>query len=229
MVSYEWDFLTALGYGKLWLRGLFYTVGLSAAVIPIGTLLAALLTVGHRSPFTPLRLACRAYIDVFRAIPALVLLVTLYFTLPLLIGVRLTPFVTALVGLSLNLAPFAAECIRAGVDSVPTIQYESATVMGFRGWQLYYYIIGPQAVRRIVPPLAGQYITTIKLTSLAAVIGVPEIWNVTGQVVINTSLPLEARLVGTGLYVALIMPLLWLLYFVERRYEVRGLGNLGER
>jgi ABC-type amino acid transport system permease subunit len=136
---------------------------------------------------------------------------------------------TALIGLTLNLAPFAAECIRGGIESIPNIQYQSARVLGFSGWNLAYYIIGPQAIRRIIPPLVSQYITTLKLSSLAATIGVTELWNVTSQVVTATSLPLEARLVGAGLYLAIILPFVWLAIWLEKKFQVKGLGGISER
>jgi polar amino acid transport system permease protein len=154
---------------------------------------------------------------------------TLYFCLPIFTGIRITAFQTAFLALTLNLAPFAAECIRSGVDSISTIQYDSAYVLGFTGWNRTRYVIGPQAIRRIIPPLIGEYITTLKLTSLAATIGVAEIWNATGQVVTATSLPLEARIVGALLYVAIILPLLWLFAWLERKFKVKGFGTHMDR
>jgi ABC-type amino acid transport system permease subunit len=77
--------------------------------------------------------------------------------------------------------------------------------------------------------LVGEYVTTLKLTSLAATIGVAEIWHVTGDVVTATSLPLEARLVGAALYVALILPFLLAFMWLERRFKVKGLGQTVER
>jgi len=112
---------------------------------------------------------------------------------------------------------------------VPQIQYESALVFGFRGWRRDYYIIGPQVVERLLPPLVGQYITTLKLTSLAAAIGVEELWNVTSQITTLTSLPLETKLVAAGLYVFIVAPLLAGTYWLERRYGVKGLGEGRDR
>lgn len=223
--AYQWDFGVLINFWGLWFNGVVLTVLLSVGVVLAGTLLGILLVVGLKSHSTPIRLATRTYVDVFRAIPALVLLGTIFFCLPLITGVVLSPFSTSLLALSLNLSPFASECMRAGIDSIPTVQYDSARMLGFRGWQLSYYIIGPQAVRRILPPLAGQWVTSMKLTSLAATIGVPELWNVTGQVVTNTSLPLESRIMGAALYVLIILPCLWGVIWLERLFEVKGLGQ----
>jgi His/Glu/Gln/Arg/opine family amino acid ABC transporter permease subunit len=228
-MDYQWNFGAPLAYGKLWFQGVATTGKLSALVVVLGSVLGTALVVGLKSPTRGVRLVCRFYVDVFRAIPALVLIGTLYFCLPIIVRARIDPFQAALVALTLNLAPFAAECIRSGIDSVSTIQYDSARVMGFTGWKAAYYIIGPQAVRRIIPPLMGEYITTLKLTSLAATIGVPEIWHVAGQIVTATSLPLEARIFAALLYVAIILPFLWGSLWVERKFKVKGFGMAMER
>lgn len=228
-MHYQWNFEALLNYWELWIRGVTTTILLSLPVILAGTLLGGSLVAGLKSQFPIVRLLCRAYVDFFRALPALVLMGTLYFCLPIFTGIRITAFQTAFLALTLNLAPFAAECIRSGVDSISTIQYDSAYVLGFTGWNRTRYVIGPQAIRRIIPPLIGEYITTLKLTSLAATIGVAEIWNATGQVVTATSLPLEARIVGALLYVAIILPLLWLFAWLERKFKVKGFGTHMDR
>jgi len=228
-MHYQWNFETLLNYWDLWIRGVATTILLSLPVILAGTILGSGLVAGLKSRFPVVRFFCRGYVDFFRALPALVLMGTLYFCLPIFTGIRITAFQTAFLALTLNLAPFAAECIRSGVDSVSTIQYDSAYVLGFTGWKRTRYVIGPQAIRRIIPPLLGEYITTLKLTSLAATIGVAEIWNATGQVVTATSLPLEARIVGALLYVAIILPLLWIFMWLERRFKVKGFGTPMDR
>jgi polar amino acid transport system permease protein len=224
-MNYHWHFEALLHYWELWGRAVLNTLYLSFPVIVVGTILGAALLAGLKSRLWIVRGLCRAYIDLFRAIPALVLMGTLYFCLPIFTGLRISPFQTAFVALTLNLAPFATECMRSGFDSISTVQYDSACVIGFRGWRLGYHIIGPQAVRRIIPPLLGEFVTTLKLTSLAATIGVPEIWNATGQIVTATSLPLEARLIGAGLYVVIILPLLVMFSALEKRFKVKGLGH----
>ena len=228
-MTYTWSFQPLWQFGWLWGRGLMITLYLTAIAVVFGTGLGLLLVAAAESRYWLLRALSRAYIDLFRAIPALVLLGTLYFCLPILFGVRLPPFQVAALGLTLNLAPFVAEVVRSAINSVPQIQYESALVFGFRGWRRDYYIIGPQVVERLLPPLVGQYITTLKLTSLAAAIGVEELWNVTSQITTLTSLPLETKLVAAGLYVFIVAPLLAGTYWLERRYGVKGLGEGRDR
>lgn len=224
-MEYAFDFSFAPRYIHVWSKGLFVTVLLSAAVVAVGTCLGGVLVIARKARWWIVRAGAQLYIDVMRAVPALVLLGTTFFCVPILTGWRMSPIATAFLALSLNLSPFAAECIRAGIESIPRVQYDSARVIGFRGWRLYYWIIGPQAVRRTIPALAGQWVTSMKLTSLAATIGVPEIWHVTGQVVTDTSQPIEARIVGALLYVAFVLPALWGVTFLERSFDIKGLGG----
>jgi polar amino acid transport system permease protein len=228
-MSYTWTFRPLLTYAHLWADGLIDTVYLTVLAIIFGTLLGLTITLALYSPSALFRWLARIYVDIFRAIPALVLLGTLYFCLPILIGFRISPFTTAVVGLTVNLAPFVVECVRSSIESVPRIQYESASVFGLRGWKLQYYIIGPQVLQRVIPPLVGQYITTLKLTSLAAVIGVAELWNVTSQITTITALPLESKITAAALYVAIILPLLWLAHLLEKRFGLLGFGAGEER
>ena len=228
-MSYDWHFTPLLQFGYLWVRGLWLTVGLSALSIAIGTLLSLPLVAALQAHSAGARLCARIYIDIFRAIPAVVLLGTLYFCFPLFTGFRLSSFWVAVIGLALNLAPFVAETIRGAIESIPTIQFESAFVMGFRGWNRTRYVVGPQVIQRLLPPLFNEYITTLKLTSLAAAIGVEELWNATSQITTLTSLPIEAKLSGAALYILIVLPLLLISAFLERRFWIKGLGEGRER
>lgn len=226
-MGYQWRFEELGNYWAVWLTGVSVTFQLSCAVIVVGTALGLVLVVGSQSGVRVLSQGGRAVVDIVRAIPALVLIGTMYFCLPAVWGAPLSAMTVAVVALSVNLAPFAAESIRAGVESVPRVQYESAAVLGLGRWQCARYIIGPQAIRRILPSLAGQWVTSVKLTSLAATVGVPDIWHATGQVVVDTSLALEARVIGALLYVVIILPCLWAVAMLEHMFRVRGLGSTG--
>src|ERR1035438_10160484 len=108
-MSYTWHFEPLWQFAQLWGRGLASTVYLTIIVIIFGTCLAMPLVAGLKSRTRALQVLARAYIDLFRAIPALVLLGTLYFSLPIVVHLRLSPFQVAAIGLTLNLAPFVAE------------------------------------------------------------------------------------------------------------------------
>ncbi|MEM7692394.1 MAG: amino acid ABC transporter permease [Pseudomonadota bacterium] len=224
-MSYHWDFTSPLGFLDLWTRGVGVTLALGLTVVCLGTLMAVPLVWALRCRFWSVRIAAQTYIHVFRSIPALVLIGTVYFCLPMFTGYRIDPVSTAALALSINLSPFAAECIRSAIQSVPSVQYESALSLGFTPTQTMRFVILPQAAARALPPLAGQWVTSFKLTSLAATISVPELWHATGQVVVDTSRPIEARLIGAALYVMMIAPFLLAVGWLERRSALRGYGG----
>lgn len=226
-MTYTWNFQDLLQYFDLWKRGLWNTFALSFSSIALGTILSLIVFSARRSRLRMWVWLARTYTDLFRALPVFVLLSLVFFVAPILTGWRISAWQSALVAFALNLAPFVAECIRAGLESVPTVQYESGKVLGLTDRQIFRHIIAPQAAQRIIPSLLGEYITTIKLTSLASVVGVEEIWNVGGQIVSRTSLTIEARIASACLYLIIILPLIWAVSHLERRYGVRGvLGNL---
>lgn len=221
-MGYSWHWHELWEYRALFMRGVGLTLALGSLAILLGTQLGCIVVALSKSKRRTLRFVSSAYTDVFRALPVFVLLGLIYFLSPMALGFRISPFVAACLAFTLNLAPFAAECIRAGIDAVPRIQYDSARALGLTRFHAIRYIVAPQALRHILPSLLGQYVTTIKLTSLAGVIGVAELWNVSGQIVARTSLPLEARIAASMLYVVFLLPLIWSVAFLERKAGARG-------
>jgi len=152
-----------------------------------GTSLAMLL----QSPWVPLRHLCRVYIDFFRGTPMLVQLFLIYFGLPALLQAMAVPFTierlpAAVIALSLNVAAYLAEVLRSGIESIDRGQWEAADALGFSPLERMRFVVAPQAIRRVLPPLANEFITLIKDTSLAAVIGFDELFR-QGQLMVATT------------------------------------------
>jgi polar amino acid transport system permease protein len=116
-----------------------------------------------------------AYTELFRSIPILVLLFFVYFGVPFVLDVNLSPFGAATIALMLEASSMMAEVVRAGIQSVGRGQWEAALSSGMKGWQAIRYVIGPQAIRVMLPPSVGVYIATLKDSSLAAIIGYVEL------------------------------------------------------
>ena len=141
----------------------------------IGVVLGTLLTIR----FTPTRALIRLYIEVWRGLPIIVTIFLLYFALPTL-HVRLSAFNAAALGLALWGSAQVAEATRGAIQSVPREQHEAAAALGF-GWvATQSYVILPQALRRLLPPLVGLLVNVVQNTTLAALIGVAEVLQ-TGQ------------------------------------------------
>ena len=156
------------------------------------------------------------FVDIFRAIPPLVLMVLFYFALPL-VGLEFSGFVSAWLCLSLVLAAFAEEIYWAGITSVPKGQWEAARSTGLSHVTTLVFVIIPQAVRMTIPPLTNRTITITKNTALASVVAVEEMLNVaqTAQAYSANTSPLTLAALG---YLLIFFPLTLFTRWVERRY-----------
>jgi polar amino acid transport system permease protein len=161
------------------------------------------------------------YIDSMRAIPVLVVLVWTFFALPLVTGITMPPFIAALIGLTLHLAAYAAEIVRAGVQSVRSGQTRAALALGMSGAQIVRRIILPQAIVRMLPAFGSIISITIKDTAIASVIAVPELTYGANWISTNTFRIIEVYSVVTPMYLVTGWTLLLLLRRLERRFALR--------
>ena len=157
----------------LW-QGLQVTLWLSLVVVPLGliggVILALLSTVRSRWVAWPLW----AWVDFFRAIPPLVLLVFIYAGLPFA-GFEVSATGAVALGFFLNTGAYYGEILRAGIESVPRGQMEAARSTGLTRWQTMQHVILPQAVRNVLPDLISNTLEVVKLTSIASVVALPEL------------------------------------------------------
>jgi polar amino acid transport system permease protein len=204
--------------GETWpllLQGLWITLLLGATSIALGLLLGLALALARLYAARPLALLTIAYIDVFRSIPLLVLLVVIYYALPF-VGVRLSPFASATAALSMVGGAYAAEIFRAGIEAIPRGQFEAARALGFHWWSMMRLIVLPQATRVIVPPMTGNCISIIKDTALASVVAMPDLLKQATQAQALAANP--SPLIGAALiYIAMLLPLVRLVGLLERR------------
>ncbi len=196
------------------------TVELGLLSTSLGIVVGLALALARRSPHRLLRWPAYGYIEFFRTTPPLVQIVWLYYGLPLLFGFDLGGFGAAAVALGLNIAAFLAEIFRAGIAGVDQTQWQAAQVLGLRFTDTLRFVILPQAVRNILPPMGTTIIYLIKDTALASAIGTPELLRV-GQLVANeTFRPAAALTVVAVAYFVLTYPIAWCFQLVERRLAV---------
>ncbi len=170
------------------LQGALVTLELTAFSVLLGMIGGSLIGIARLSTLTPLRWVTRAYVDFFRGTPLLVQIFMIYFGLPALlqgIGINfsLDRLAAAVIALSLNSAAYLAEIVRAGIQSIEIGQSEAAQSLGLGAVETMRYIIFPQALRRMLPPLGNEFITLLKDTSLVAVIGFEELFR-RGQLIV---------------------------------------------
>jgi polar amino acid transport system permease protein len=155
------------------LTGLWTTLLICVVVIPLGLsggVLVAAISLSRNALF---RRITRLLVDLFRALPPLVLLIMVYSGLPF-IGIHLTPLAAVSVSFFLNNSSYYGEIFRAGIESVPSGQWEAARSTGLSAAQTYLFVVLPQAVRNVLPDLVSNTIEVVKLTSLASVVSMPE-------------------------------------------------------
>jgi His/Glu/Gln/Arg/opine family amino acid ABC transporter permease subunit len=180
-------------WGQLpnFLLGAGVTLRLAAVSGALGLVFGSLLGILRLSPFPPLQMVTRAYVDFFRGTPLLVQIFMIYFGLPPLVssvGIQFTfnQWTAGVIALSLNSAAYIAEIVRAGIQSIDFGQREASQSLGLGPVETMRYVIFPQAFRRIIPPLGNEFISLLKDTSLVAVIGFEELFR-KGQLVVASS------------------------------------------
>jgi polar amino acid transport system permease protein len=201
------------------LTAMLVTIEVAVLVVLTGLSLGLLLAVVRSFRFAPLNVLIVVYVDVFRALPPLVLVLLVYFGLPN-VGINLPSGAVLWIVLSLVLAAFAEEIFWAGILSVRKGQWEAARSTGLGFAQTLAYVILPQAIRLTVPPLTNRTIAITKNTALGSVIGVPEILNVatTTESFVGNATPLT---MGAIAYVALFVPVVLFGRWLESRFAWR--------
>jgi His/Glu/Gln/Arg/opine family amino acid ABC transporter permease subunit len=199
-----------LAYGTLVTLKIASVAGVLAIIIGFGLGLCAL------SNWRPLRLAVGAYVDFVRGTPLLIQIFLIFFALPV-IGIRLDEIWAGIVALAFNTSGYVAETVRGGVGSVERGQAEAAKAIGMTHPQILSYILLPQAMKPMIPPLTNELITMTKNTSLLSVISVYELTRA-GQAIISVHfVPFEIYLLLALYYYALIKTLSWLSRQLEAR------------
>jgi polar amino acid transport system permease protein len=156
------------------LEGLLSTLQLAGTVGVLAFGLGIVVAFGRLSRIGPIHLVATWYVEVLRNTPALVQLFLIYFGPPT-VGIRLSVPVAAVLGLTINNSAYMAEIIRAGIGSISRGQTEAASAVGMTPLQTMRFVILPQALRVVFPPLVSQWISILLFSSLASVIAYPEL------------------------------------------------------
>jgi len=220
-VKYEWSFHFLWQYQALIVKGIGVTLGFTILTVVLGLLVGMVIALGRMTKRRWLAAPLVALVELFRCTPVLVQLIWVYYALPVLIGLELSPAEAAIITLALYGGAFYAEIIRGGIVSIELGQWDAGHALGLRTWQLMLKIILPQAMRRMLPPLVNQSIMQLKNTSLVSVLAVPDILY-QGQLITSaTYRPLETYTMVALVYFAILYPLTWLATQMERKLASR--------
>jgi len=200
------------------LGGLLKSVELTLAVIAIGLPLGLLLAVAISGGAKPVRWLAIAVVEIARGIPALVVLYLVYFGLPQL-QVTLEAFVAASIALGFTMAGYTTEIFRAGIAAVPDGQREAARAVGLRRGSELRYVVLPQAVRIVIPPILGYVVLFFQATSLAFAIAIPELISRAYTIGSSTFEYLSVLILAALLYACVAIPSSQLIDLLERRRD----------
>lgn len=214
---YEWSFGFLWDYRSLFLSGLLYTLGYTVMCVALGLLFGLVSGLGQLSGSALVRVPFKTYVEVFRAAPLLVQIIWFYYALPVLLGVEMSPAMAAVMALSLYGGAFYSEIIRGGIISIDVGQTEAARALGMTRFQIMRRIVLPQALRRMTPPLMNQSIMQLKNTSLVSVLALPDLVYQGQAVVHETYRPLETYTLIALMYLAVLLPITYLVKKLENR------------
>jgi polar amino acid transport system permease protein len=203
------------------LSGVWMTLLISALTLMISVVLGMAVALADMSRLWVFRALARVWGEGVRNTPILVQLLWMYYVLPIVFGLMISAFTACVIGLSIYSSAFIAEVYRAGIHSVPRGHLEAAQVLGMSRFDSFVRIVVPQAVRTILPPLAGNFVQLIKYSSLAAVLSVADVTKRAMELSAATFRPLETFSAVAVIYFAICWPLTQAIRMWERRLAVR--------
>jgi polar amino acid transport system permease protein len=219
-LAYHLRWSSVYQYRALFWQGWLTTIAISIAALALSALIGLLSALARRSRLLPLRYLARIYVELIRGTPLLVQILIFFYVVADAMGVSNRYLVGALT-LAFFSGAYISEIIRAGIESVGQSQLESARAVGLTRAQTYRYVIFPQALRQTLPPLAGQFVSLVKDSSLLSIIGLSEFtWNAQ-TVNAMTYTPIESYLPLAAGYLVLTLPIsLWTRHLEKRhRFE----------
>lgn len=206
LVLQNWDLLA---------YGLLVTLKYTLYTCTIGLVVGLFFALLQLTPWRVLRWTGRIWVEFFRNIPLLVLLLWTYYALPIFLQIQIGKETAGILGLGFYASGFYAEILRAGVQSIDRGQTDASVVLGMNYFQRMRRIILPQALRRMVPPLVGQTIMQLKNTTLLSVLTIPDLLYQAGYISSFTYRPMEVYTAVGVLFIVLLFPLSAL----SRRFE----------
>jgi len=200
---------------KFLLSGLTTTIFISVVSIIISMILGFVVAVPSLAKNKFLTYINISYVEIIRAIPLLVLILWIYYGLPIMTGLSFSPFVSGIIALAISESAFQAEIFRAGINSIKKSQWEAGSSLGLTFYKRLRLVILPQAIKNILPALGNQFVYVLKMSSLVSIIGIGDLTRKANELVVSTYRPLE-------IYTFLILEYLILILivsFIVRKFE----------
>lgn len=224
-MHFSLNFAPLAPYWPVFLEGAWLTLKMTALAVVIGTAVGTLVAFAKRSPRRWLSRLCGIYIEAVRNTPFLVQIFLLYFGLASM-GVHMPTFAAAVIAMVINIGAYAAEIIRAGLESVPRGQIEAAQCLGLSKWRIAWHVMLQPSIEKVYPALTTQFILMMQASAMASQISAEELTAVANTVQSDTFRSLETYIVVAALYLVLsllVKLVAWACgeYFFRRRRVVR--------
>ncbi|WP_108482728.1 amino acid ABC transporter permease [Oceaniglobus ichthyenteri] len=219
---YEWDFTPVIQNADLLWQGLVGTLAITGTALAFGLPLGLMLALARLSPRRWLAWPAGFVIEFFRTTPPLVQLFWFFFALPILIDIRMTPFLAAAITFSIQSSAFFAEVFRAGIVSIERGQWEAARAIGMQRKQAMRRVILPQAVKRMIPAFTERAIELMKTTTLVATVSYADLLYQANELAQKTFRPIEVFTATALIYFVVIFGLSLCVQAIERRLAVSG-------
>ena len=203
----------------LLLLGAVITVKITAMSVALGIVIGLFAGIARICRVKPLRWISAVYVDFFRGTPLLVQIFLFYFAVPVITGQRIDPYVAAVGSCGINSGAYIAEIVRAGIQSIDDGQMEAGRSLGMTWTQTMRYIIVPQAMKRVIPPLGNEFIALLKDSSLVSVIGFEELTRRGQLIIAKTYGSLEIWFSVAIIYLAMTLTISRFVAFLEKRYN----------
>ena len=218
----EWNFQAVLVHSDLLLLGLLNTLKVTGLALLFGVPLGLSLALLRLSKVRALAGAAAFVIEFFRTTPPLVQLFWFFFALPILVDVRMTPFIAAIVTFSIQSSAFFAEIFRGGILSIDRGQWEGARAIGMSYRQSLQRVVLPQAIKRMIPAFMERSIELLKTTTLVSTVAYADLMFQANDLAQKIFRPLEVYTVVAVMYFVLIFVFSQLSILVEHRLARSG-------
>ncbi|MBO1005438.1 amino acid ABC transporter permease [Pseudogracilibacillus auburnensis] len=202
------------------LEGIKYTFLITIVGVALGFVIGAFAGLGRLSKSKIIYWLCTTYVEIIRGTPILVQILFIYFGLSDLLGINLDKVTASIIAIAINAGAYIAEIVRGGVQSIDKGQFEAGDSIGLTKRQTMWYIIWPQALKRMIPPLGNQFIISLKDTSLFSAIAVGEVLYQGKAYTAAAFTYFEPYLMVAVFYLAITIPASIILRRVERRLDV---------
>lgn len=218
MSKFDWGFLGSILPEML--NGLLVTLEITVIVIVLSMLLAVPLAVARMTKIEVIRWVAQGYIEIFRCTPLLVQLFWIFYALPVMLGITVPGFLSAVIALTANLTAFMAEAYRSGFQAVPVEQVEAAQMLRLNRIQQLRYIIVPQAIKQQIPVILSLNISLFKDTALVSTIAVPDLMFTANTIASESYKSLEVFTLAAIIYFAIAFPASVITSHIERRGQM---------